>query len=183
MLAGSCTGRWRQFKTKFPRVVPCTVGRTHLRIFRSLTNRVFRMASDNSCDKSFVAAIDQGTSSTRVIIYNSLGESISTHQVPLNLITPHPGWVEQSPLEIMETVKECMKQAAAKAKEHGFAVSPESIKAIGLTNQRETTVVWDKLTGKPLYNTVGTASVDVFQTSTLHSLLLFMSDVLPPLSL
>jgi len=118
------------------------------------------MTSTNLGNNSIIAAIDQGTSSTRVILYNSLGNSIATHQVPLNLITPHPGWVEQDPLEIMDTVKECMHKAASKAKEHGYSVFPDSIKAIGLTNQRETTVVWDKLTGKPLYNTIGTRNVD-----------------------
>jgi hypothetical protein len=115
------------------------------------------MSSTSSLSNTaFVAAIDQGTSSTRVILYNSSGENLVSHQVPLKLITPTPGWVEQDPEEIIETVRSCLREVARKAKEEGHSVSAQSIKAVGLTNQRETTVVWDKHTGKALYNTVGT---------------------------
>ena len=127
----------------------------HLSSYFRRKNSLVRMSSSASSNSAFVAAIDQGTSSTRVILYNSRGESLVTHQVPLKLITPSPGWVEQDPMEILDTVKVCMQQVAEKAKEQGFTVSPSYIKAIGITNQRETTVVWDKTTGKPLYNTIG----------------------------
>lgn len=114
------------------------------------------MSTSNGANSAFVAAIDQGTSSSRVILYNAAGESIATHQVPLELLTPSPGWVEQRPQDIIDTVKTCMQGVLENAKEAGFTVSSENLKAVGITNQRETTVVWNKKTGKPLYNTIGT---------------------------
>lgn len=114
------------------------------------------MSTSDSRQHTYIAAIDQGTSSTRVILYNALGENVVSHQVPLNLITPSPGWVEQDANEIIETIKQCMREVVKLASEHGFALSATNIRAIGVTNQRETTVVWDRISGKPLYNTIGT---------------------------
>ena len=114
------------------------------------------MSNGTVANSTFVAAIDQGTSSSRVILYNTAGEAVSSHQVPINLVTPSPGWVEQDPKELLESVKTCMRGALEQAKERGLAVSSSSIKAVGITNQRETTVVWNKKTGSPLYNTIGT---------------------------
>lgn len=62
-------------------------------------------------------------------------------------------WVEQKPCEILSTVRECMEKVAEKLTK--LNINPKSIKAVGITNQRETTVVWDKLTGTPLYNAIG----------------------------
>lgn len=97
----------------------------------------------------YVAAIDQGTTSTRCMIFNHSGEPIGSHQLEHEQIYPKPGWVEHDPMEIwartQDVVKGAMKAAGATAAD---------IAAVGITNQRETTVVWDKTTGKPLYNAI-----------------------------
>jgi len=101
---------------------------------------------------SFIGSIDQGTSSTRFTVYSATGEVIASHQVPVSRSTPHPGWVEQDPLEIINSVRLCMTNVANKLKKLGF--SPNDVMGIGITNQRETVVVWEKQTGRPLYNAV-----------------------------
>lgn len=97
----------------------------------------------------YVAAIDQGTTSTRCMIFNHAGESVAVHQMEHEQIYPKPGWVEHDPMEIwartQDVVKEAMRKAGAKV---------EDIAAVGITNQRETTVVWDKNTGKPYHNAI-----------------------------
>jgi len=97
----------------------------------------------------FIAAIDQGTTSTRFTIFDHKGTIISAHQKEHQQIYPKPGWVEHDPLEI----KECTWEVIRGALEKSF-ISPESIAAIGITNQRETTIVWDKKTGKPYCNAI-----------------------------
>ncbi|KAH7278937.1 hypothetical protein KP509_38G065200 [Ceratopteris richardii] len=101
----------------------------------------------------FVGALDQGTTSTRFIIYDSSATAIASHQVEFTQIYPQAGWVEHDPMEILETVKVCMEVALKRAKETS-KFSETDLKAIGITNQRETTVVWSKSTGKPLYNAI-----------------------------
>ena len=97
----------------------------------------------------FIASIDQGTSSTRCMIFNHSGEIISSHQLEHKQIYPQPGWVEHNPYEIwartQDVIKEAMKLAGLRL---------EDIAAIGVTNQRETTVVWDKDSGKVFYNAI-----------------------------
>ncbi len=97
----------------------------------------------------YVAAIDQGTTSTRCMIFNHAGEPVGVHQLEHEQIYPKPGWVEHDPMEIMartvDVIKGAMQRAGAKASD---------IAAIGVTNQRETTVVWNKKTGKPYYNAI-----------------------------
>jgi glycerol kinase len=99
--------------------------------------------------EQFVAAIDQGTTSTRCMIFNHAGEPVGIHQLEHEQIFPKPGWVEHDPLEIwartQDVVKGAMKNAGLTAKD---------IAAVGITNQRETTVVWDKNTGKPYFNAI-----------------------------
>ncbi|KAE9616112.1 putative glycerol kinase [Lupinus albus] len=97
----------------------------------------------------FIGAIDQGTSSTRFIIYDGSAKPIGSHQVEFTQFYPQAGWVEHDPMEIVESVKVCV----AKAMADGFNVD-KNLKAIGLTNQRETTLVWSKSTGAPLYNAI-----------------------------
>jgi len=97
----------------------------------------------------YVASIDQGTTSTRCILFNHSGEIVSTHQMEHKQILPKPGWVEHDPLEIWDRCKEVIKVAMFKA-----SVSAYDIVAVGVTNQRETTVVWDRETGKPYYNAI-----------------------------
>ena len=97
----------------------------------------------------YVAAIDQGTTSTRFMIFDHRGNVIAVHKKEHQQIYPKPGWVEHDSLEIWERTKEVMNGALEKG-----GVSREDIVAIGITNQRETTVVWDKFTGKPIYNAI-----------------------------
>lgn len=97
----------------------------------------------------YVMALDQGTTSSRCILFNQKGEICSIAQQEFPQIYPHPSWVEHDPLKIWETqlnvAREAMKKIGALAKD---------IAAIGITNQRETTIVWDKNTGKPVYNAI-----------------------------
>ncbi|KAM5238791.1 glycerol kinase-like [Ctenodactylus gundi] len=100
-----------------------------------------------------VGAVDQGTSSTRFLVFNSeTAELLSYHQVEIKQVFPREGWVEQDPKEILLSVRECIQKACEKLVQLNIDIS--NIKAVGVTNQRETTVVWDKLTGEPLYNAV-----------------------------
>ena len=98
---------------------------------------------------NYVAAIDQGTTSTRCMIFDHGGNIIAVDQREHRQIYPKPGWVEHDALEIWERVQEVMRGALAKASNQ-LSVSSDQITAIGITNQRETTVVWEKSTGKPI---------------------------------
>ncbi|XP_027344713.1 glycerol kinase isoform X2 [Abrus precatorius] len=106
-----------------------------------------------SKENVFVGAIDQGTSSSRFIIYDASSRPIGSHQVEFTQLYPQAGWVEHNPMEILESVKVCVAKAVDKATADGFNVD-KGLKAIGLTNQRETTLVWSKSTGAPLYNAI-----------------------------
>jgi glycerol kinase len=97
----------------------------------------------------YIAAIDQGTTSTRFIIFDHGGDVIAVDQKEHKQIYPKPGWVEHDPLEIWERTQEVMNGALDKG-----GVSGEDISAIGITNQRETTLVWERSTGKPIYNAI-----------------------------
>ncbi|KAK7389507.1 hypothetical protein VNO78_24613 [Psophocarpus tetragonolobus] len=101
----------------------------------------------------FIGAVDQGTSSSRFIIYNAKAEAIGCHHVEFTQFYPKSGWVEHDPMEILESVKVCVAKAVDKATADGFNVD-KGLKAIGLTNQRETTLLWSKSTGLPLYNAI-----------------------------
>ncbi|MCL4528829.1 MAG: FGGY family carbohydrate kinase, partial [Chloroflexi bacterium] len=96
-----------------------------------------------------IAAIDQGTTSTRFIIFDHGGKIVAVDQKEHQQIYPKPGWVEHDPLEIWARTQEVMVGALKKGN-----VNPRDIVAIGMTNQRETTVVWDKNTGRPIYNAI-----------------------------
>ncbi len=97
----------------------------------------------------YVAAIDQGTTSTRCMIFNHSGEPVGVHQMEHEQIYPKPGWVEHDPLEIWARTQDVIKEALRKA-----GATAADIAAVGITNQRETTVVWNKKTGKPYYNAI-----------------------------
>ncbi|MCD2442122.1 glycerol kinase GlpK [Agromyces sp. SYSU K20354] len=97
----------------------------------------------------YVLAIDQGTTSSRAIIFDKGGSIISAGQLEHEQIFPKPGWVEHDPLEIWHNVGEVIGQALGKAH-----LTRHDIAAIGITNQRETAVVWDKNTGQPIYNAI-----------------------------
>jgi glycerol kinase len=100
-------------------------------------------------EKKFVLAFDQGTTSSRAIIFNKAGEIVSTAQKEFTQIYPKAGWVEHDAMEIWGTQSGVAREVLEKA-----GISPQDIAAIGITNQRETTVVWDKNTGKPVYNAI-----------------------------
>ena len=97
----------------------------------------------------YVAAIDQGTTSTRFIIFDHEGSVIAVDQKEHRQIYPKPGWVEHDPLEIWERTQEVIRGALSKG-----SISPNDIAAIGITNQRETTLIWDETTGQPIFNAV-----------------------------
>ncbi|XP_061547420.1 glycerol kinase-like isoform X5 [Phycodurus eques] len=100
-----------------------------------------------------VGAIDQGTSSTRFLVFNAkTAELIIHHQVEIDQSFPKEGWVEEDPREIIQSVYECMEKTCEKLCQLHIDVG--NIKAVGVTNQRETTLVWDKVTGEPLYNAI-----------------------------
>ncbi len=99
--------------------------------------------------KQYVLALDQGTTSSRAIVFDSNSNIVATAQKEFTQIFPKPGWVEHNAEEIWSTQIGVAAEAVAKA-----GISPSEIAAIGITNQRETTVVWDKNSGKPVYNAI-----------------------------
>lgn len=98
---------------------------------------------------SYILALDQGTTSSRAIVFDKESRIISVSQKEYTQIFPKSGWVEHDPLEIWETQENTAVEALEKAN-----LTAEDIAAIGITNQRETTVIWDKKTGKPVYNAI-----------------------------
>lgn len=99
--------------------------------------------------KKYVMALDQGTTSSRAIIFDQDGNIISLSQYEFNQIYPNPGWVEHDPFDILNSEYKAMKDSIDKS-----GISPSEIAAIGITNQRETTLVWDRHTGQPVYNAI-----------------------------
>ncbi|MCA0984632.1 glycerol kinase GlpK [Halobacillus yeomjeoni] len=99
--------------------------------------------------EKYILSIDQGTTSSRAILFNQDGEIVETGQKEFEQYFPKPGWVEHDANEIWTSVLSCMADVLRKAD-----VNPEQVEGIGITNQRETTVVWDKNTGKPIYRAV-----------------------------
>lgn len=99
--------------------------------------------------KQYIVALDQGTTSSRTLVLNHDAQIISSAQREFKQIYPRPGWVEHDPREIWATQSATMTEALAKA-----GINADEIAAIGITNQRETTILWDKTTGKPVYNAI-----------------------------
>ena len=97
----------------------------------------------------YIVALDQGTTSSRAIIFDHDQNIISTSQKEFTQIYPKEGWVEYDPMEIWATQYGVLQEAMAKK-----SISPDDIAAIGITNQRETTIIWDKNTGKPVHNAI-----------------------------
>ena len=97
----------------------------------------------------YIMSLDQGTTSSRCILFDRAGNICSTAQREFRQIFPKPGWVEHDATEIWRTTIEVAKNAMEK-----LNVEAEDIAAIGITNQRETTVVWDKETGEPVCNAI-----------------------------
>ena len=97
----------------------------------------------------YILAIDQGTTSSRAIIFNHSGQIVSVGQKEHEQIFPRAGWVEHDPMEVWGAVREVVAEALAKA-----SLNKENIQAVGVTNQRETAVVWNRETGEPVYNAI-----------------------------
>jgi glycerol kinase len=95
----------------------------------------------------YIGAIDQGTTSSRFIVFDHAGETIATAQMEHQQIYPQPGWVEHDPLEIWRNTRTVIARALGSAH-----LTPRDIAAVGITNQRETTLLWDRITGKPVHN-------------------------------
>ena len=99
--------------------------------------------------KKYILAIDQGTTSSRAIVFNKKGHKLSSAQLEFTQICPQSGWVEHDAEEIWHTTYEVVKEAVNKE-----GINPEDIAGIGITNQRETTVIWDRETSEPIYNAI-----------------------------
>ena len=97
----------------------------------------------------YIISIDQGTTSTRAIVFDKQGQIVSTGQLEHKQIMTNPGWVEHDPEEIWTNSREAVGQALARAN-----LTRRQIASIGITNQRETTVIWERSTGKPIYNAI-----------------------------
>ena len=97
----------------------------------------------------YILSLDQGTTSSRAILFNESGEMMSTAQKEFKQYYPEPGWVEHDPAEIWNTQLEVARAAIEK-----LSISAEDVAAIGITNQRETTILWDKRNGKPVHNAI-----------------------------
>ena len=96
-----------------------------------------------------ILAIDQGTTSTRAIVFSVNGKKLFSSQLEIKQYFPKNGWVEHNPNEIWNTTKKVLKDVINKSKK-----IRGKILTIGITNQRETTILWDKITGKPVYNAI-----------------------------
>lgn len=112
----------------------------------------FTTSKENVLAQFFIGSIDQGTTSTRFIIFDGTGQPIASHQHEFKQHYPQSGWHEHDPAELVASVEVCVKKATATFKEMGHDVG--EIRAIGLTNQRETTLVWDWETGEALHNAI-----------------------------
>lgn len=97
----------------------------------------------------YIVALDQGTTSSRAVVVDENGKVVAVHGMEFPQIYPQPGWVEHDPEQILSSQVESLKKAVEKA-----AIDPKDIVGIGITNQRETTIIWDKATGKPVCNAI-----------------------------
>ncbi len=99
--------------------------------------------------KKYMLALDQGTTNSRAIVFNKEGEIVAIEQKEIKQFYPQQGWVEQDANEIWATILSVIAGVLSKSNIH-----PEEIAAIGISNQRETTVIWDKQTGRPIYRAI-----------------------------
>ena len=97
----------------------------------------------------YIVALDQGTTSSRAVVFDEQGRAVAAQSIEFPQLYPHPGWVEHRPEDILDSQLQALRQAVEKA-----GVSTEDISAIGVANQRETTLLWERATGKPLCNAI-----------------------------
>lgn len=111
---------------------------------------------------AYIGAIDQGTTSTRFIIFDRYGQIKVSHQVEFPQYYPNPGWIEHDPEEIIDSIHTCLNEVSSQL--HHMGIKSDQIKSIGITNQRETTVVWNKTTGAALHNAIVWADARTSET-------------------
>lgn len=99
--------------------------------------------------KKYLIALDQGTTSSRAVLFDLQGRMIAQYGMEFPQIYPKPGWVEHDPAAILSTQRESLRLLVAQTK-----IDPQEIVAIGIANQRETAVLWDKQTGEPVYHAI-----------------------------
>ena len=97
----------------------------------------------------YIMALDQGTTSSRCILFNEHGQIVSVAQKEFKQIYPNPGWVEHNPMEILSSQLSVIVESITK-----LGITDRDIAGIGIANQRETTIVWDAETGNPVYNAI-----------------------------
>lgn len=114
-----------------------------------MTENHLLSSQDDSSPRAYIAAIDQGTTSSRCIIFDKDGRTVAVDQKEHEQIFPKPGWVEHDAAEIWRNVQEVVDGAFGKA-----GIDKDAVLAIGITNQRETTVLWDKNSGEPVHNAI-----------------------------
>jgi glycerol kinase len=115
--------------------------------------------------EDYIVALDQGTTSARVIVFSASNATpVAAHQVELTQIHPHPGWVEHDPKEILSACRQCLDNVAAQL--DAKRIPRSRVRALGITNQRETSVLWDKRTGEPVYNAVVWSDTRTEETAT-----------------
>nr|WP_269447676.1 glycerol kinase GlpK [Atopobium deltae] len=112
------------------------------------TRRKFAPRAETT-SQGYIMSLDAGTTSVRAILFDEYGMEAAIAQHHISISYPHPGWVEQDPIEILSAQIACMAEVQFKS-----GIRADQIKAIGITNQRETVVVWDRRTGQPIYNAV-----------------------------
>lgn len=105
---------------------------------------------------SFIMALDQGTTSSRAVLYDEGGQPVSFAQQEFEQVFPHPGWVEHDPEAIWSSQKDVANESLRDA-----GVTWTDVRAIGITNQRETTVMWDRRTGRPIHNAIVARRPDI----------------------
>jgi len=98
---------------------------------------------------AYILSLDQGTTSSRAILFDHAGAIVAAAQQEFKQIYPQPGWVEHDPMEILTSQMSCAVQALVRA-----GIEPHDVAGLGITNQRETVIVWDRETGKPIYNAI-----------------------------
>ncbi|MEX9357475.1 FGGY family carbohydrate kinase, partial [Proteus mirabilis] len=107
------------------------------------------MTTETNIEKKYIVALDQGTTSSRAVVLDHDANIISISQREFTQIYPKPGWVEHDPMEIWASQSSTLIEVLAKAD-----IRTDEVAGIGITNQRETTIVWEKATGKPIYNAI-----------------------------
>ena len=94
-------------------------------------------------------ALDQGTTSSRAIVFDELGQIVAVSNREFEQIYPQPGWIEHDPMDILNTQVEVLREVMVRA-----GLNASNLSGVGITNQRETTIIWDKKTGEPIYNAI-----------------------------